>query len=99
MTRLSLASLAGNVALLFVVAFLLIGQGKRDARIRELGADLVTAGAALRKAADDIERFAAAEGITASEAARVCAAEGGTAFERGRAFGRAELEAAQCPAS
>jgi len=94
MTRLSLASLVGNVALLFVVAFLLIGQGKRDATIRELRADLVTAGRALKQAADDIRRYSETEGQAASQAATACRVEGGTAFERGRAFGRAE----SCPA-
>lgn len=94
MTRPFLASLAANAALLFVVAFLLIGQGKRDATIRELRADLVTAARALKDADDTIQAYARAEGVTASQAAAACRAEGGTAFERGRAFGRAE----SCPA-
>lgn len=79
-----------SLALAVVVTLLLIGQGKRDAKIHELQADLSTASRALKTAADDIRRFGVREGEAATVAAQVCQAESGDAFARGRAFGRAE---------
>lgn len=93
MSRLSLASLAVNVALLFVVAFCLMGVAKRDATIRQLRADVV----ALRELREaDAQRVRDVglrnSALMAQQAVR-CGEEGSDAFDRGVRTGMAVCQA------
>lgn len=93
MSRLTLASLAANALLLFVVALCLMEVGKRDATIRDVRADLAAAERLRVEDADRVRGVGLRNAALMAAQAERCGAEGTTAFDRGVRTGMAVCQA------
>lgn len=93
MTRAFLASLVAVLVLMAVVAFLLIGQGKRDATIRDLKRDAVAMTKLREDDAKRVKLLEARNGALLTAQAVACGAEGTDAFDRGVRTGIAVCQA------